>query len=219
MKRSLYLKHIIPCGLVMLICLVIIVLSAEIQGFTDTQRFRLAEKAQVIGPSKILGTEQCADPWGQVMIGQTAHGYTLFQNDTGELRYCKKMPDFTTVCPTKLPHDFEDYATVLPVLAFTEDTRASSARLTATVYDLASGALMEFPFIAEVQRSENGYFLFDLPLGDYNSSLFQDVLCEMLNDHRFSWVLVYGTTTLELYDDNGNLLQTFTRDYYVPESE
>ena len=219
MKQSYYLKRIIPCALVILSCLFTIIMATETIGFTDEQRMRLAEKAQLVGPSQILGKELCPEPWGEVLIGKSNYGYSLFECDSGTLFYHIKTENFTTFCPTELPLDFAKNYPALPVFVFTENNSGTHAKLTARIFTLHSGALVEHPFSAEAQRNENGYFLFELSMKQCNSDMYPDILTEMLNQHCLSWALVYGTTTLELYDDHGNLLETFTRDYYVPEAE
>ena len=78
MKRSYYLKRIIPCALVILVCLFIVIMSIEAVGFTDEQRMRLTEKAQLVGPSNIIGRENGLPVWGDVLIGQSRYGYTLY---------------------------------------------------------------------------------------------------------------------------------------------
>ena len=219
MKRSYYLKRFIPCALVILVCLFTIIMATETVGFTDEQRMRLAEKAQLVGPSQILDEALYLQPWGEVLIGKSNHGYSLFECDIGALFYHKKQDRFTTFCPTELPLDFAKNYPTLPVFVFTENNSGTHAKLTARIFNFHSGEWKEHPFSAEAQRSENGYFLFELSMKQCNGDMYPDILTEMLNQHCLSWALVYGTTTLELYDDNGNLLQTFTRDYYVPESE
>ena len=76
---------------------------------------------------------------------------------------------------------------------------------------------MSYPFSADAVRNENGYFLFELSLDDLADDYFCSVLTEMLNNLYCSWPLTYGTITLELYSEKGDLLETFTRNYYVSE--
>ena len=219
MMRSYYLKRFLPCGLVILICLFTIIMATETVGFADEQRMRLAEKAQLVGPSQILDTELYLQPWGDVLIGKSNYGYSLFECDSGALFYHKKTENFTTFCPTELPLDFAKNYPALPVFVFTENNSGTHAKLTARIFTFHRGEWVEYPFSAEAQRNENGYFLFELSMKQCNSDMYPDILTEMLNQHYLSWALVYGTTTLELYDENGNLLEIFTRDYYVPEAE
>lgn len=219
MKRSYYLKRIIPCALVILACLFVVIMSMEATGFTDTQRMRLAERAQLVGPSDIVGSESGLPVWGDVLIGQSFYGYTVFSCDSEEVFYHRKAENFTTFSPTELPNDFWKEHTGLPVFAFTENSSGTHAKLTARIFTLHSGELKEYPFSAEAQRSENGYFLFELPLEGCRSDTNPDILTEMLNQQVISYPLTYGTITLELYDSNGTLLETHTRNCDVLEAK
>lgn len=219
MKRSYYLKRIIPCALVILACLTVVIMSIEATGFTDTQRMRLAERAQLVGPSDIVGRENGLPVCGDVLIGQSLYGYTLFSCGNEELFYHKKAGDFTTFSPVNIPDQFETQGQPLPVFVFTEQENAVNAKLTVTIFCTLGGSLMEYPFSAETNLSENGYFLFALSLEEHPYEFYMNVLTEMLNQQEISYPLTYGTITLELYDSNGNLLETHTRNCCVPEAE
>ena len=219
MTKKYYIKRILSCSLIILICLFLIAMSVEISGFTQEQRFRLAERAQLVGPSQIIGHEQCAQPWGEVIIGKTDYGYTLFTYDNAELFYHRKLDSFTTFCPYTSPSSFAKRNSVLPVIVFTENSSSTHAKLTVQVFSTLSGKISEQCFTAEAPRNERGYFLFKLPFGDSIGTMTSDFLTEMLNNTLCSWPLTYGTITLELYDHDANLLQTLTRDYLVPEAE
>ena len=219
MKRSYYISRILLCALVILVCLCVIIMSIEVSGRTDERKFRLAEQAQLVGPAHILGKELCAEPWGEVMIGESEYGYTLFQCDSGDLFYHKKAAEFTTFCPATLPDGFGKNDPVLPIIVFTDNTSGVRAKLTVQIFNTHSGALQERHFTTNAQRSEQGYFLFSLSLGPSIGEMFSDFLTEMLNDTSCSWPLTYGTVTLELYDGSGNLLESITHNYYVPDPE
>lgn len=217
MRRSYYLRRIIPCALVILVCLFVVVMSIEVVGFTDEQRMRLAEKAHVVGPSDILGRESDLPVWGDVLIGQSRYGYTLYSCDSGELHYYKKMENFTTYVPNDLSgYDLQD---AMPIFVFAENRQATHARLSMRLVSTLSGAPWDSTYTIEAQRSENGYFLFQMDLADEVHNGLLEFLTEMLNNMLCSRPWMYGTVTLEVYDDSGNLLEVFVRDYYVPEEE
>lgn len=219
MTKKYYVKRILICSLIILICLFLIAMSVEMPGFTQKQRFRIAERAQMVGPSQIIGHEYCAQPWGEVIIGQTDHGYTLFTCENGALFYHKKLDSFTTFCPYAPRGSTEKKNYVLPVIVFTENSSGTHAKLTVQIFNTLSGKLSEHSVTAKAERDECGYFLFQFPYRDSIGSMTSEVLTEMLNNTLCSWPLTYGTITLELYDNDANLLQTLTRDYYVPEAE
>jgi len=78
MKRSYYLIRIIPFTLAILVCLYVFGMSIQVTGYTDLHRMRTAEKAHMVGPSTLMGQEKSLPLWGDVMIGESEYGYTLF---------------------------------------------------------------------------------------------------------------------------------------------
>lgn len=219
MKRSYYLKRIIPCALVILICLWVILMSVEIPGRTDENRFRLAERAQLVGPSKIIGQEENLGLFGDVILGETDCGYTLFECASGELHYRPKAADFTLICPPELPVGYPEGSSAFPAVVFAETGSAVSAQLTIQICTTNSGTLLTSSHSAKAQRSENGCFPFLFRFPDTFGSRTYGFLLEMLNGQRCTEVLIYGKIILELYDNGGNLLETYIRDYCVPDTQ
>ena len=217
MRRSYYLKRIIPCALVILVCLCVVIMSIQVAGFTDRQRMRLAEKAHMVGPSDIIGRESGLPLWGDVLIGKSNYGYTLFCCDSDELYYHKKGEDFTVFSPMNIPHDFEEYAETIPVFMFTQKENAIRAKLTVTICNTNSGAVREWSFSDEAIIHENGYFLFQMPLDNFTGDYYIDILTEALNQQMISYALTYGTVTLELYDRDAKLIESYTREFSFPE--
>lgn len=215
MKRSYYLIRIIPCGLVVVACLCISIMSMKITGYTDLQRMRLAEKANMVGPSTLLGQEENLPIWGNVMIGRTDYGYTLFCSDSEELFYQKSGEDFAVFTP--IYHHFYDsyndktFTGTIPVILFVHEENATQAKLTVIAGNTNSGCYYEVPFTEETNINENGYFLFRLSLGDHNYLHYIEDVTKLLNQQDL-FILSYGTVTLELFDDDGNMIVTHTRE-------
>ena len=219
MRRKPKTIHI-PVYLLLACLLLIVIISAkDVPGLTDNHRFRLAETAQLVGPSKIIGQEDLDYSIGKVIIGESNYGYSLYKCDTEDLYYHPKLDGFTTFCPNKLPDNYVEERPDFPIFVFTENSSGVTARLTLDIFTTNSGALLQYSYFTEAQRSENGYFLFRFALKGKADSRLTGFLPEMLNDQPCSWVAIYGRMTLNLYDNNGNLLESLSRDYYVPDTE
>lgn len=215
MKRSYYLIRIIPFTLVILACLYVYGMSIQVTGYTDLHRMRMAEKAHMVGPSTIMGQEKSLPLWGKVMIGKSDYGYTLFCCDSGKFYYRSKATDFTAFAPMYYDHTeffrYDDYYGTIPVIIIAPEEKAVRAKLTVITGSTASGRYVEVPFTNETNICENGYFIFRLPLGGYRYGTYIRDITELINQQRLD-SFTYGTVMLELFDDNGNMIASHTRE-------
>lgn len=215
MKRSYYLIRIIPFTLVILACLYVFGISIQVTGYTDLHRMRTTEKAHMVGPSTLMGQEKSLPLWGKVMIGKSDYGYTLFCCDSGKLYYRPKATDFTAFAPMYYDHieffRYGGYYGTIPVIIIAPEEKAVRAKLTVITGSTASGRYVEVPFTNETNICENGYFIFRLPLGGYRYGTYIRNITELINQLRLD-PLNYGTVTLELFDNDGNMIASHTRE-------
>lgn len=215
MKRSYYLIRIIPFTLVILVCLYVFGMSIQATGYTDLHRMRTAEKAHMVGPSTLMGQEKSLPLWGKVMIGKSDYGYTLFCCDSGKLYYRPKATDFIAFAPMYYDHTeffrYDDYYGTIPVIIIAPEEKAVHAKLTVITGSTASGRYEEVPFTNETNICENGYFIFRLPLGGYRYGTYIQDITELINQQKLN-ALSYGTVTLELFDHDGNMIASHTRE-------
>ena len=213
MKRSYYLRRIIPCALITVVCLVVVIMSINVIGFTDRQRMRLAEKAHMVGPSVLLGREEALPVWGDVLIGRSDYGYSLFCCDSGEFYYHKKGENYTIFSPMSIPKDFDEYAETIPIFLFVSAEKAVHAKLKVSISSNKGGDTHEWLFYDEKTIHSNGYFLLSLPLGENKGDYFIDILKEMLNQQPIYSPFAFGSITVELYDKDGTLIDTYIREF------
>lgn len=215
MKRSYYLIRIIPFTLVILACLYVFGISIQVTGYTDLHRMRTTEKAHMVGPTTLMGQEKSLPLWGKVMIGKSDYGYTLFCCDSGKLYYRSKATDFTAFAPMYYDHieffRYGGYYGTIPVIIIAPEEKAVRAKLTVITGSTASGRYVEVPFTNETNICENGYFIFRLPLGGYRYGTYIRNITELINQQRLD-PLNYGTVTLELFDNDGNMIASHTRE-------
>jgi len=97
------------------------------------------------------------------------------------------------------------------VIIIAPEEKAVRAKLTVITGSTASGRYVEVPFTNETSICENGYFIFRLPLGGYRYGTYIRDITELINQQKLN-ALSYGTVTLELFDDDGNMIASHTRE-------
>lgn len=227
MTRKYYVKRILICLLVIGVCLCLLSLCFDVSAISAEGAFRLAEKAQLVGPSQIIGQEDLQYVSTKAIIGESTYGYSLFAYTvpaygfslgSGKLTYHPKTEQFTTFCQGYIEH-FPQENFYYPIWIFTEKHNGANAKLTLYTHYYFQGDLCENTYTVEAQRSENGYFLFWLDLSGEQDYASLDFLTERLNGDFTTCHFVSGSATLELYSTDGTLLETYTRDLSTPETE
>ena len=125
------IRTAIHLGLLPLVALVIFIVT-RMPIYSGTLALRMAEKANMVGPGRILGiVEHFAYPDTQVIVAEDADGYIFcryYPNSPfsrPQLAYREKQSDLTLVaCPFYLV-DPENYR--LPVLLMCDDPKAQYA--------------------------------------------------------------------------------------------
>lgn len=150
---------------------------------TMRQHFRRAEKAHLVGPSKIVDVipyEQYSE-YDRLYVGETANCVTFFgryysnspydnpfEEKFYHFSYIEKTEDMTLCVAPNVwgPFwDFGGFLQQLPVYLFTEDQTADRAELSITVKfsgDSSSSSHFTVPFFASAERSKEGFYRFGL---------------------------------------------------------
>ncbi len=174
--------------------------------------FRRKEKQNLIGPAEIVEIMDFEDNrYDHLLIGRSDHGYTFFEwndrdPDDGVLSYQPKAKGATLFCTEYSYQDIYYGQGWLPIFAFVDTPLALSAKLTLTTTN-KEGETVHYPL--EAQRSEDGYFLFSWETWNLRSKdfwLVQQLITGAYNNYVLSGT---ATATLELYDRNGELLETY----------
>ena len=183
------------------------------KSLTAEMAFHRQEKLNMIGPSNILATIDF--PHGRydhMMIGISEYGYTFYEWydtggwDKGEMTYIPKQEGATLFC-TYYRYGSAAYSQDwLPIFAFADAPLAVSAKLTLNTTN-KEGETVNYPL--EAQRSENGYFLFAwnaMNLCAEDFWLVQQLITGQNREYKLSGT---AEATLELYNRNGELLETY----------
>lgn len=211
---------------IVILALAILVSFLDLQSPTAEIALRRQEKAQLVGPSAIIGYDDIKSEYGydhKAIIGESEYGYTLFEYmesdtsqycyDAGSLTYHKKQDGFTTFTTHDGYLHISYDGAVYPLWVFTDDQAAEQAHLSLECSYTLQGELYHQTYTFQAQRSENGYFLFMWDFSDEQDWIALDFLWERLNSLEKTSQFASGSATLELYNHDGQLLDTLTREY------
>ena len=207
---------------VLIITSVMIMCATDFPSPTPKIAMRRAEKRALIGPCEIIGNDYINTAYDfdyMALIGQSAYGYTLFEYtqasayyDQGSLRYYEKQDGFT-LFGSAAGVRYAASDTVHPLWVFPPISTARRAVLTLTCDYTLKGESYEHTYTLEAQRSENGYFLFLWDYSDEEDRLALDYLFDRINGKQYVSHFQFATATLELYDSNGQLIDTLYKEY------
>lgn len=200
---------------------------------TLEQELRRAEKANLVGPSKIVdSTKKEYSEFERMLVGETEHGIcflgryrTSYSGGThrGETHYQfsyqEKTGDVTVAVPPNVRGSFWNLGGAdLPVYVFADHEGAVRATIslrisgTRTYYN--DGDKTEDPFdetyAAEATRDENGFFRFLLSGTTSDSGYALYCLSNLSCDHGYDATqrTMIIPITVELYDAEGNVILT-----------
>lgn len=193
--------------------------------------FRRAEKAHMVGPSKIVDTLSNDDyyEYDKLLVGETDHGICFFgryynsrpyDNPLAEnlyhFSYVRKTGDVTLCAPPNawgtMWGSFE-FKQELPVYVFTEHSQAVRAEVEVTVVgSTGKNGVGKFtvPFQAEAERAKEGFFRFTFE-ADQKSSLKALYYLSIIgsgdrSDMHTNDRLEAITAVVRLYDADGTMI-------------
>ena len=242
----------IPKPVKVCVCAVCVILLAAVYYIvlgcpaTFRQEFRRAEKAHLVGPSKIVDSLKGEyTEFDKMIVGETEEGICFFgkysYNDGNARKektayyftYLEKTGDLTLAAAPNVSGvhwSFFGFARTLPVYLFTEDTTAARAEINIHVtgkYRSESNGkaitkAFNETFQAEASRTEEGFFRFWLEGSDKGSL---SALYYLSNTTGNAWGFDYSdlpsgaTATVRLYDAEGNQIREETITLIAPDEK
>lgn len=141
-------------------------------AFTDEQRYRLAERANLVGPAQILDIQDISLPksygYNRIVIADDGDGIILYVLNTeleryDTLLYRKKVGD-VTVYPAQISRFMYDLRgskeIILPVYAFDNYPEAVRAELDLTLNYGLNSKDYTFQYTLKAEREKAGVFSF-----------------------------------------------------------
>lgn len=240
-RRLINLPNRIPRPAKVIFCAVCVVLltilyyiALGVPTLTFEQEFRRAEKANLIGPSKIVDVVGgIYDEFDKMIVGETEHGICFFggekidisrgSNFTREemmytFSYREKTGDITVIAaPNRVAHFWGIFGISLPVYVFDDYPEAVRAELELTITgtetrfvnnETVTTSFSE-QFFAEADRTAEGFFRFLLndqgtPRAHALKLLSRLSGNEMYNTDENIHTVVPGI--VRLYDADGKLI-------------
>lgn len=173
--------------------------------------FRRKEKQNLVGPAEIVEVLDFEDNrYDHLLIGRSEYGYTFFEwndrdPDDGLLTYQPKAKGAALFCTEYSYQDIYYGQGWLPIFAFVDTPAAYTAKLTLAI----STKHGESAYLLEAQRSQQGYFLFRWDTPNLKAQEFWVVQQLIAGNYRRYVAAGTATATLEVYDRDGTLIQTY----------
>lgn len=239
MKLKNFLSRI-PRSLKACVCTVLVVLLAltyyialGCPTLSFRQEFRRAEKAHLVGPSKIIDTlnGEYID-FDKMIVGETEYGICFFgryynafpyDNPFAEKQYLfsyvEKSGDVTIAAAPNVwgsTWALSGIMRYVPVYLFTDEPNSVRAEVEITVVGAynngtAKDRIFTEIFVGEAERSEEGFFRFGLSADDDSSLHALHYLSSKTGgfvfNERINESLQSITAVVRLYDANGALVQ------------
>ena len=197
--------------LILSLCVIGLYWFGNGKSLTAKMAFRRLEKRHMVGPAEImeiLDFEE--DRYDHLLIGRSQYGYTFFewrdQNpDDGVLSYQPRQKGATLYCTKESYNALYYRQGYLPIFAFCDQYAASAKLILTTNMDGES-----ISYCLEAKRSEAGYFLFRWKTGELTRGAdFWQVQQLITGEYRNYVLDSSAQATLELYDENGALTETY----------
>lgn len=197
--------------LIFLLSVCVIRVMSQSPSNTAEIVFRRKEKQNLIGPAEIVEIMDFKDNrYDHLLIGRSEHGYTFFEwndrdPDDGILSYQPKSKGATLFCTEYSYQNISCGQGWLPIFAFVDTPTAYTARLiltTTTKYG-------ETTHLLASMRNQQGYFLFTWDTPNLQAEEFW-VVQQLIAGNYMGYVEAgTATATLEVYDRDGTLIQTY----------
>lgn len=216
MKTAKKIRGIILWLLITLLSVYAIYVAIGSPALTPEMAMRRSEKYALVGPSKVIWEGASCHHWyDRMLLGETDYGYCLYLYDSDTygyaqdcLRYVEKG---TKVCFLARTGGVTWDIDVLQIFAITENSRAVRARLTLETKN-DENSLYEGIYTAEAELCGGVLYQFGLDMTDMDQTVRRFWKNRLSND-MWGYYGIGGTATLELFDREGNLLETIVTEY------
>lgn len=228
------------CTLLVIVLAAAYYIALGCPTFTIEQEFRRAEKAHMVGPSKIVDhTKGDYSEFDDMLVGETEYGICFFCKRTVTnvnknreefhyfLSYVEKTGNMTMVAAPNnhgSSWNFFGHKQSLPVYLFVNDEKAVRAEAEIHVMKAPNTTgYTEATFLAEADRTESGIFRLTIQ-GETNHELsamyyFSTVTGGNNDHHPAEDIFNDITATVRLYDAQDNLIEETTLTIYEGNSE
>ena len=216
-------------ALLSLVLLIGLFLALTSRGYTETARFRRAERASLVGPAEIIDRFDLPEHWPRVNYdrilladdGEEILFYLAYDNGRGTL-YRREKTDglLLATLPTwgALTERKGDMA--VPLFLFVDDPRAVKAEVTLRLSENETIELRQgrgsraTPLEDRDGYARERFFLFNIPVTGDRPSRRRLLLWDLAESNSYTWTVeTRFPADIRLYDASGALLET--REYVI----
>lgn len=214
MKTTKKIKGILLWMVVALLSVYAIYVAFHSPSLTPEMAMRRREKSDWVGPSKVIWEgESCHWMHDRLLLGETDYGYCFYKYDSdifdsGSFAYVEKGTKGCFLLGSgTVPVDIH----IFQLFAISDDPKAVRAQLTLeTKCDekpLYAGA-----YITQAELSGGVFYQFAVDITDMDRTV-QGFWADRLSGDDRVYRDISGTATLELFDREGNLIETIVTEY------
>ena len=198
---------------VIFMSVILLYFGLQMPSFSPEMAMHRKEEPMLIGPSRIIASDTVEYTLYErsFLLGETDDGYCLYEYrdrlefwDAGDLTYIAK--DDKRVCFIPDRYTDVEFRKILPVFAVAENSAAVSARLTLETVSDKDPAYCG-TVTAQAQLRQGCYFLFETDLSEVQIDVARYWNLR-LKGNQWPHGYIMGTVTLELFDRDGNLIET-----------
>ncbi len=217
MKTAKKIRGILLWMLLTALSACILYVSIGSPPFSPEMAMHRREKAQLVGPSQVIGKVEAVSKTREyLLVGETEYGYCFYMFDdkfhlwdAGGLTYVEKG---TRECFLTENLYYINGFDVFPVFAIAENPKAVRAKLT-----LESKSERD-PIYAETHTAEaeltcGVFYQFAVDMTDMYPDVCSFWAYRFRKDTDTVLGYISGTATLELFNREGNLLETIVTEY------
>ena len=220
MKTAKKLRGILIWLLISVISLWVIYDTVGSPALTPEMALRRRERNAWVGPSKVIWEGE-GDSWAcdRLILGETDYGYCFFMYKAESYGYGsnhfayveKGKRECFLVDKGVVPVDIH----VFLVFAITDNPKAVRAQLTLET-KCDENPLYTGTYITQAELSGGVFYQFAVDVSEMDRTVQGFWADRMIGDDR-AYRGISGTATLELYDREGNLLETIVTEYPATE--
>lgn len=217
MKTAKKIRGILLWMLITALSACILYVSVGSPPFSPEMAMHRREKAQLVGPSQVIGKVEAVSKTREyLLVGETEYGYCFYMFDdkfhlwdAGGLTYVEKG---TRECFLTENLYYPNQQDAFPVFAVTQNPKAVSARLTLVTHSDLDPIYTE-THTALAELSCGVFYQFAVDMSDMDSDVLHFWAYRFRKDTDSVLRFISGTATLELFDREGNLLETIVTEY------
>ena len=222
MKTSKKIRGILIWLLVTILSVLAIYEVFGSPNLTPEMGMHRQEKMQMVGPSQVIWDGEIESYWyDRLMLGETEYGYCFYLYDAERFYWGNDRLTYVEKGKRECFHGLRSSTAMIgdtiPVFCLTNDPKAVRAQLTLeTVCD--ENTKYSSSYTAQAELTAGTFYQFVVDATAMDETLREFWMNRLGNETR-TFKEISGQTVLELYDRQGNLIDTVVTEYPAIQDE